>query len=150
MVWQVYKVQVLMMPMLKECASFENHHDNTYGLFLWDSKKTCIRTTWQSVNCLCTPLSILSLPSFVGNDYYCVSGCPAHGDVTTFHAADPLWDEERCGALEAECCPAPGLPWFHKVLDDALTTDYIEMRLCTDEPTTNENVLISFYEIYGL
>ena len=69
--------------------------------------------------------------------------------ITTFHAADPLWDGEGCGALEAECCAAPGLPWFHKVLD-APTTDYIEMRVCSDEDNTNENVLISSYEIYVL
>ena len=52
-----------------------------------------------------------------------------------------------CGAVETEYCAAPGLPWFHKVLD-APTTDYIEMRVCIDELTTNENVLISSYEIY--
>ena len=100
--------------------------------------------------CPCTPgIFMQSPPSFVGSDYFCESGCPGYHDFTTFYAADPLWDGEGCGALEEECCAAPGLPWFHKVLD-APTTDYIEMRLCIDEATTNENVLISSYEIYTL
>ena len=99
--------------------------------------------------CPCVLGSTVSPPSFVGSDYFCESGCPAHWDETTFHAADPLWDGEGCGALEADCCAAPGQPWFHKVLD-APTTDYIEMRLCIDESTSNENVLISSYDIYVL
>ena len=70
-------------------------------------------------------------------------------DPTTICVADPLWDGEGCGSLEAECCATPGLPLFHQILD-APTTDYIEMRLCIDEVTTNENVLISSYEIYVL
>ena len=63
--------------------------------------------------------------------------------------ADLLWDGEGCGTLEAVCCAAPGLPWFHKVLD-APITDNIEMRLCIDEATSNENLLISSCEIYVL
>ena len=102
-----------------------------------------------ATECPCAPNSTHSPPSFVGSDYFCESGCPSYYDVTTFHAADPVWDGEGCGALEAECCAAPGLPWFHKVLD-APTTDYIEIRLCIEEATTNENVLISSYEIYVL
>ena len=103
----------------------------------------------KASQCPCFSGSTQSPPSFVGSDYFCESGCPAYWDGTTFHAADPLWDGEGCGALEAECCAAPGLPWFHKVLD-APTTDYIEMRVCIDEATTNENVLISSYDIYVL
>ena len=99
--------------------------------------------------CPCLSNSTHSPPSFVGSDYFCESGCPAYHDSTTFYAADPLWDGEGCGFLEAECCAAPGLPWFHKVLDTP-TTDHIETRLCSDEGTANENVLISSYDIYVL
>ena len=79
--------------------------------------------------CPCNSGISESPPSFVASDYFCESGCPAYADGDTFHAADPLWDGEGCGTLEADCCAAPGLPWFHKILD-APTTDYIEMRLC--------------------
>ena len=103
----------------------------------------------SSYSCPCSPSSTRSPPSFVGNDYFCESGCPSYCSYTALHMADPVWDGEGCGALEEDCCAAPGLPWFHKVLDTP-TTDYIEMRVCIDEATTNENVLISSYEIYVL
>ena len=92
--------------------------------------------------CPCVSGSTHSTPSFVGSDYFCESGCPAYWDGTTFHAADPLWDGKQCCGDEAQCCASPGVLWFYKFLD-APTTDYIEMRVCTDEVTTNENVLIS-------
>ena len=69
--------------------------------------------------------------------------------AATFYAADSLWDGEGCGALEEDCCAAPGLPWFHKVFD-APTSDYIQMRLCTEQDSSDENVLLSSYEIYVL
>ena len=50
-------------------------------------------------------------------------------------------------SLEGACCAAPGLPWFHKTLDNT-TTDYIELRVCGDEGTENEDTPIAFYEIY--
>ena len=108
-----------------------------------------VNNSYFSEQCPCVSVSKQSPPSFVGSDYFCESGCPAYVDLTTFHSADPRWDGEGCGAFEAVCCAAPGLPWFHKVLD-APTTDYIEMRLCIDQSTADENVLISSYEIYVL
>ena len=37
-------------------------------------------------------------PAFVGNDYFCESGCPGH--VANVLYPDPLWDGEGCGSLE--------------------------------------------------
>ena len=42
---------------------------------------------------------------------------------------------------------AAGLPWFNKVLNST-TTDYIELRVCADQGTANEDVPVSFYDIY--
>ena len=53
-------------------------------------------------------------PAFVGNDYFCESGCPGHFQRNLY--PDPLWDGEGCGSLETVCCQAAGLPWFHKRL----------------------------------
>ena len=105
--------------------------------------------TYSFNRCPCNTGTLESSLAFVASDYFCESGCPGTFDHTTFHAADPLWDGEGCGGLETVCCSVPGQPWFHKVLD-APTTDYIEIRLCIDEDTSNENVLISSYEIYVL
>ena len=102
-------------------------------------------------NCPCSQGSPQNstLQSFIGNDYYCESGNPAT-DGTYQHilyTSDPLWDGKGCGSLEGNCCTAPGLPWFHKVLNTT-TTDYLELRVCADESTVYDDTPVSFYEIY--
>ena len=102
-------------------------------------------------NCPCSQGSLQNstMPSFIGNDYFCESGNPSTNrkiDGSTFYTADPLWDGKGCGSLEQSCCQAPGLPWFHKALNSA-TTDYLEMRVCGDHET-DEDVPVNYYEIY--
>ena len=103
-------------------------------------------------NCPCSQGSIQNstLQSFIGNDYFCESGNPATDGTfqSILYTSDPLWDGERCGILEGNCCTSrPSLPWFNKVLNTT-TTDYLELRVCGDESTSNEDVPVSFYELY--
>ena len=103
-------------------------------------------------NCPCSQGSIQNstLQSFIGNDYFCESGNPATDGTfqSILYTSDPLWDGERCGILEGNCCTSrPSLPWFNKLLNTA-TTDYLELRVCGDESTSNEDVPVSFYELY--
>ena len=95
--------------------------------------------------CPCGNTSIMQVPFFVGNDYY--YGCQGQYDTSPFHWNDVDWNGEQCGMLETDCCTTPGEPWFHKVLD-APTMDDIEIRICIDQHTNDENVLLSLYEIY--
>ena len=88
------------------------------------------------------------LPAFVGDDYFCESGVPRFESLRIppqVYSADPLWDGDGCGA--SNCCSFHDPPWFHKQFSD-LTTDGIEMRVCTDEGADNENVYIEIVEIY--
>ena len=96
--------------------------------------------------CPCSTGSTQQIPSAVGNDYFCESGNPGHSSSNTFFN-DRLWDGEQCGAIERGCCNAAGLPWFHKTLSSP-TRDHIELRLCCDEGTGNEDVPVGLYEIY--
>ena len=59
---------------------------------------------------------------------------------------DPLWDGERCPTGNT-CCDPPNLPWFNRVIDSPSTAD-IELRLCQDEPATNEDVSVELFELY--
>ncbi len=99
-------------------------------------------------NCPCnTPPGIApSISMFIGNDYFCESADPTDVYESIFYPNDPLWDGEGCGSQEQDCCSANGLPWFHKTLTS--TTDYLELRVCGSEPITNEDVPISFYQLY--
>ena len=99
-----------------------------------------------SYTCPCSPSSIQTPPAFVGNDYFCESGCPGHFQQRLY--PDPLWDGEGCGSLETVCCQAAGLPWFHKRLS-ATTSDYIEMRICANSgASNNEDIPVGYYDIY--
>ena len=97
--------------------------------------------------CPCGATSTMPVPSFIGSDYYCESGEPDTYDGTTFLAHDVLWDGKQCGVLEADCCGIPGQPWFHKILATQ-RSDSLEIRLCLDQATDNENILVSQYELY--
>ena len=97
--------------------------------------------------CPCTG-SGTSPPGFVGSEYYCESGLngpPWEPPVLYYN--DPLWDGQNCDVLERTCCNSPNLPWFCKELLEP-TTDNLELRLCADEPHTNEDTPIDLVELY--
>ena len=100
----------------------------------------------SSSRCPCGVVGSETAPSFVGNDYFCESGAP-YPWKNKFYPNDPLWDGKGCGSIERPCCWVPGLPWFHKTLGYT-TTDYIEMRLCCNEGSSNEDVPFSIVELY--
>ena len=97
--------------------------------------------------CPCINGSTESVPSFVGSHYYCESGNNNTNFDSILYTSDPLWDGQRCDSLEAPCCTAPNLPWFHRVYGTT-TTDYLELRVCGDQNPSNEDNPVSFFEIY--
>ena len=87
--------------------------------------------------------------AFVGNNYYCESGNPTNNaDGHGLFTADPLWDGQNCGSYETACCTPSDLPWFHRDYGSTSSTDNIEMRVCGNEATSNEDVTVGLYEIY--
>ena len=97
--------------------------------------------------CPCGTSGPKSVPSFVGTCYYCESGNPLTSHPSQLYTNDAIWDGQGCGSVEVPCCNRPNLPWFHKPLGYS-TTDSIEMRLCCDEGTSNEDVPFNLVEIY--
>ena len=97
--------------------------------------------------CPCGTVGQWSAPSFIGTDYYCESGNPKIGWDTKLYTNDLLWDGQGCGYKEGPCCNRSNLPWFHKPLG-YFTTDSIEMRLCCDGDTNEEDVPFNLVEIY--
>uniref|UniRef100_A0A1X7VPV2 Fibrinogen C-terminal domain-containing protein n=1 Tax=Amphimedon queenslandica TaxID=400682 RepID=A0A1X7VPV2_AMPQE len=97
----------------------------------------------------CANGSLQQVQSFVGDHYFCESAVAT--DVIRqkqLYTSDPLWDGQGCGSAESPCCNVPGIPWFHRDYGNTTTTDYIELRVCGDEGTANEDVPVSYYEIY--
>ena len=87
--------------------------------------------------------------SFISH-YFCESGNhEATNDAKNIlYTSDPLWDGQGCGSNEVPCCSAPGIPWFHRDYGNTTTSDYIELRVCADQGTDNEDVPVGYYEIY--
>ena len=84
-------------------------------------------------------------PSFVGNDYFCDTA-PAEEWQPRLYTDDPLWDGAGCEPANT-CCSLNNPPWFLKQLPST-TTENIEMRICRDEMSTNEDVLIETIELF--
>ena len=100
----------------------------------------------QSCPCAAGPVP----RAFVGSDYYCESGNnKTTFDGTTFYNADVLWDGQLCRHDEVTCCDPPILPWFCRNFTNPITED-MEIRICLDEGTDNENVALEFFELYIL
>ena len=98
--------------------------------------------------CPCTHPEIpytLAVPPFIGQDYFCDTGSRDDWQ-TIFYDRDPLWDGQGCGGTST-CCSFNNPPWFCKQLPQP-TTDDIELRLCSDEVTTNEDTPLEIVEIY--
>ena len=112
---------------------------------IWTLMGGYIETGTDTWFCPCNNGSIASVPSFVGDDYFCESGTLAYHGVKLY-PDDPLWDGEGCGGDEGPCCNAPGIPWFHKVLNSS-TTDDIELRMCSNHNTYNEDTPVGLYEL---
>ena len=72
-------------------------------------------------------------PSFVGDNYFC------DGEYN-----GALWDGMDC---TTSCCTFNSPPWFSVTLPTP-TSDDIEVRICSDEYTTNEPIRIRVLEFY--
>ena len=84
-------------------------------------------------------------PTFVGNDYFCESGNPNPSTNGAIFIEDPLWDGLDCPTNN--CCEFNNPPWFNTELPGP-TTDNLEVRLCCDQDTTDENILLQLLELY--
>ena len=102
--------------------------------------------------CPCHSQASPTIPSFIGNDWYCESGNNEYNSWNFIpYMNNKLWDGQGCGSVELQCCQnkLPGInqPWFHKKLN-VPTTDYIEIRICADQGNTDEDAMVTMYEFY--
>ena len=85
--------------------------------------------------CPCDATINITIPPFVGGDYFCESGYNS-GNDKTFFPDDPLWDGDGCTA-SSTCCSFNNPPYFTKLLPSP-TTDDIEARLCREHRTIED------------
>ena len=102
--------------------------------------------SWSYSYCPCSIYSSYSVQSFVGSHYFCESS--NSGNSNQIDISYPFWDGQGCSYNLRYCCSAPGIPWFHRDYGNTTSTDYIELRVCGDEGTSDEDVPVGYYEIY--
>ena len=99
-------------------------------------------------NCPCSPVQGPDSPPFVDENYFCSTGNPnTDFDTSTYYINNPLWDDNVCMDPYDTCCIYFGLPWFTREFCTAQKDD-IEVRICTDQPYSNEGVLIDKLALY--
>ena len=82
--------------------------------------------------CPCGATISITIPPFVGGDYFCESGHNSN-PFTGFFPDDPLWDGYGCTA-SSTCCSFNNPPYFTKQLPHPSTED-IEARMCQNDGT---------------
>ena len=127
----------------------------TYGdpcLHIWSyvagAFENCSDNTLNNCPCTSAPGTGPQMPT-VGRNYYCESGNPRETWYSDVYQSDPLWDAQQC-EFEGTCCngiKSPRPPWFSVQLPTH-TTDRIEVWICGDEGTSNENIFIEQLDIY--
>uniref|UniRef100_A0A1X7T6L9 Uncharacterized protein n=1 Tax=Amphimedon queenslandica TaxID=400682 RepID=A0A1X7T6L9_AMPQE len=97
--------------------------------------------------CPCATGSTVKVPDFIGNNYFCESGNPEETAVPgKVYYKDLLWNMYDCDGVEASCCRKDKNEYFLAVLPSS-TTDDIEVRVCSDEATSDEDFGLSYLTI---
>ena len=97
--------------------------------------------------CPCSTTGTVSVPPFVGNDYFCESGLnTAYTGQNILYQDDPLWDGQNCRA-GSTCCQFNTPPWFTTDLPSS-TSDDIDLRLCYSNINIYEDIPLELIELY--
>ena len=87
--------------------------------------------------------SVLSY-NFIEDNYFCDTGIYTNFAYATNY---PVWDGvTQCGNCANCCAPSSG-PWFNTMLSFSSTSD-IEVGICADEGTDNEDCPVGLIEFY--
>ena len=102
---------------------------------------------YTTYSCPCSTTGTVSVPPFVGNDYFCESGLnTAWAGQRILFLDDPLWDGQNCRA-GTTCCQFNTPPWFTTDLPTS-TSDDIELRLCYHNTNPYEDIPLELIELY--
>ncbi len=104
--------------------------------------------TTHKLNWLCPCMlsnSTKEPPSFVQSNYFCATAT-RNEPTLQLYTHNPLWDGVGCSGNNT-CCQFNQPPWFCRTLP-APTTDDLEVRICANAQTSDENTYISNLNLY--
>ena len=104
-------------------------------------------SNYRQSNCPCSPLAgTRPNAANIGDSYFCESGNPTDGfEDGQLYSSDRLWDGQQC---EGSCCKGTQTPPWFSVQLPAPTTDVIEVSICCDQDTEDEDSPVEIIEIY--
>ena len=112
---------------------------------IWSFAAGLTKDSRTILNCPCaSPYPGRPAPSAVGEDYFCESAITGSWEYR-WYLDDPLWDSQGC-ASGSTCCDRGG-PWFTTTLSQEVSDD-IELGLCLDQDSNDEDVGVDLLEIY--
>ena len=129
-------------------------HGKTPRQHIWTFDNALDEIQSQNWVCSCTktdstytgvvpPLNFICNINF--NDFFCETG-NRYSYTSQWYTADRVWDGEGCGGTST-CCEFNSPPWFCTDLPQP-TTDDIELRLCSDQDTSNDDTGLEIIELY--
>ena len=116
-------------------------HVWTYAIGLSDDGN------YPNENCPCAAISGPDPPAFVGDNYYCESGDTGTYSLNSYYTSDILWDGYGCHHANNNCCTYPDMPWFFRQFSHSMN-DYLEARICREQPFSDEDTLVESIELY--
>ena len=97
-------------------------------------------------NCPCSTEAGTEPREIIGNNYFCESGNSNNGFKDgLLYSSDRLWDGQQC---EGSCCGGTQSPPLFSVQLPTPTTDMIEVSICCDQETEDEDTPVELIEIY--
>ena len=115
---------------------------------IWTFAAGYIEGAYDQYSCPCARSDhtyIGTVPPYIGNDYYCESGSSLPSYSFEYFPDDPLWDGMDCPYYNT-CCTRRNPPYFCKQV--VASSNAIEMRVCTDQYSGDEDILLELVELF--
>ena len=104
-------------------------------------------SNYPNNNCPCATTPGPSPPSFVGKNYYC-SSATQNFPAQKVYTENPLWQEFTCTDYRDNCCANVGMPWFYREFPTTQENVKFEIRICFNQPYSDEAILIDKLALY--
>ena len=86
------------------------------------------------------------VPLFIGQDFFCETGNYKETIEAKTYTTNKLWDGTGCGTFPGGCDGSRD-PWFQKKFLFTIKSD-LEMRVCLNQPRSDEDLLIEQIYLY--
>ena len=126
---------------------------NSFTQHIWTfvvgtSEDDELQNDQQLCNCYLPTDRQNTIPSVVGNDYFCESQNGVFNGSNRFrlYAEDVLWDREDC-LVNSNCCEFNRPPYFIKDLGQTVTGG-ITAQICLRNGISNADIAVEVVELY--